>query len=260
MATLGARTKSARRAAQRRIAELNFQLENASNSDTQTEISRRITRMEDLIKQTRMYEGGKRIVGRTVEQRESAVTELEDLNKGIKLSRGSGIAASNRVFRENVREVSRGNKIDVMSEGEMRTFFRATQESWGGSDSVKDRFRAIQKDYGQNLQSVFDAASELNADLISLLADVEEGKPLDKEQKALYGTLMRNDDEMEKRYRKDDPQSPVIGRISSNIRKMDIDTYKDVVKLMEQKRAGKIDEETYDKIMDAIRASVRSTI
>lgn len=258
MATLGARAKSARRAAQRRITELNFQLENASTQDVQTSIKRRITRMEELISQTRLYEGGKRIVGRTVNEREAALAELKSLNSEIQISRRSDVAASNRIFKENIRQVSRGSKIDLMTEGSVRSFFRATQEAWERSGSVKDRYKKIQDKYGTtNLQQIYDAATELNSDMLDILTSVESGEQLTTEQKELYGTLMRNDDEMEKRYQNNNEQSPVVGRIAGNIRKMNKSTFNAVTDLMAQRKSGEISEKEYNAELQVIRDSIQ---
>lgn len=256
MATLGARAKSARRAAQRRIAELSTQLDSASSTDTKVEISRRITHMEQLINQTRMYEGGRRIVGRTVDERESAVTELEDLNKGIKLSRTSGVRASNRVFQKNIYEVSHGSKIDEMTEGEMRSFWRATQKTWEGrAKTTSERYGLIQDYYGtSNLKDIFDVVVALNSDKIELLSVIQEGGRLTDEQKELAQSIMREDDEMVKKYSKNE-DSPLVGAVRSSIPEMTKRDFQTVIGAIRALRAGNISEDLYNDILNEVRNS-----
>lgn len=256
MATLGARAKSARRAAQRRIVELSIQLDNASSTDTKVEISRRITRMEELISQTRMYEGGKRIVGRTVDERKAAVTELEDLNKDIKLSRTSGVRASNSVFMKNIYEVSHGSKIDEMTEGEMRSFWRATQKTWEGrAKTTADRYGLIKDYYGtSNLKDIFDAIVALNSDKIELLSVIQEGGRLTDEQKELAQSIMRSDDEMVKKYSKNE-DSPLVGAVRSSIPEMTKRDFQTVIGAIRALRAGNISEDLYNDILNEVRNS-----
>ena len=221
MATLGNRAKNARRAAERRIAELGRQYNASTSEQTREQIQRRINDINAAISETRLYSGGKKIIGRTTAQREAAVARLEDINRGIDLPRYSSQRRANDVFKRNVTMVSRGSAVEGMSENELRAFWRATQKAWEGKGSVKKRYREIQQYYGTNdLQLIFDIISQENADKINILNKTRAHERLTSEEKQMLQEMMREDDDLEKRYRANDENSPIVGLVASNIKFM----------------------------------------
>lgn len=235
-ATLGNRAKAARRAAQRRLTELGMQYNAATTEQTREAIQARINDINQAISETRLYSNGKRIVGRTKEQREAAVERLKEFNTTFELPKVSSVRRSNTVFRRNVDAVSRGETIEAMSQNQLRSFWRATQQAWEGKGSTKDRFKNIQKYYGTNdLQLIFDAIRFENADVIDLLNKVKNREQLSTEQKVFLQDLIRNDDDLEKRYRKNDEDSPLIGMVASSIPFMSKARFKQIVKSAEFK-------------------------
>lgn len=236
MTTLGNRAKAARRAAQRRLTELGMQYNAATTEQTREAIQARINDINQAISETRLYSNGKRIVGRNKEQREAAVERLKEFNKTFELPKVSSVRRSNTVFRRNVDAVSRGETIEAMSQNQLRSFWRATQQAWEGKGSTKDRFKNIQKYYGTNdLQLIFDAIRFENADVIDLLNKVKNREQLSTEQKVFLQDLIRNDDDLEKRYRKNDEESPLIGMVASSIPFMSKARFKQIVKSAEFK-------------------------
>lgn len=218
MATLGNRAKNARRQAERRIAELDRQYYAATTEQSRRQIQARINDINEAISETRMYSGGKKIAGRTTAQREAAVARLEDINRSVELPRYSSIRRSNDVFKRNVNLASKGEATDVMSENELRAFWRATQKAWEGKGSVKDRYREIQQYYGTNdLQLIFDVIMEENAGKVMLLNRLKGHERLTGEEKEMLQQLMREDDDLEKRYRANDDRSPIVGLVASSI-------------------------------------------
>lgn len=231
MATLGNRAKAARRAAQRRLTELGMQYNAATTEQTRNAIQARINDINQAISETRLYSNGKRIAGRTKEQREAAVEKLIEFNTTFELPKVSSVRRSNTVFRRNVNAVSRGETIEAMSQNQLRSFWRATQQAWEGKGSTKERFKNIQKYYGTNdLQLIFDAIRFENADVIDLLNKVKAREQLTTEQKMFLQDLIRNDDDLEKRYRKNDEDSPLIGMVASSIPSMTKARFKQIIK------------------------------
>lgn len=230
-ATLGNRAKAARRAAQRRLTELGMQYNAATTEQSRNAIQARINDINQAISETRLYSNGKRIAGRTKEQREAAVNKLIEFNTTFELPKVSSVRRSNTVFRRNVNAVSRGETIEAMSQNQLRSFWRATQQAWEGKGSTKERFKNIQKYYGTNdLQLIFDAIRFENADVIDLLNKVKAREQLTTEQKMFLQDLIRNDDDLEKRYRKNDEDSPLIGMVASSIPSMTKARFKQIIK------------------------------
>lgn len=231
MATLGNRAKAARRAAQRRLTELGMQYNAATTEQSRNAIQARINDINQAISETRLYSNGKRIAGRTKEQREAAVDKLIEFNTTFELPKVSSVRRSNTVFRRNVNAVSRGETIEAMSQNQLRSFWRATQQAWEGKGSTKERFKNIQKYYGTNdLQLIFDAIRFENADVIDLLNKVKAREQLTTEQKMFLQDLIRSDDDLEKRYRKNDEDSPLIGMVASSIPSMTKARFKQIIK------------------------------
>lgn len=221
MATLGNRAKNARRQAERRVNELTRQYNAATTEQSRAQIKKRINDINAAISETRMYSGGKKIAGRTTAQREAAVARLEDINRGIELPRYSSQRRANDVFKRNVTMVSRGAVVEGMSENELRAFWRATQKAWEGKGSVKDRYKEIQKYYGTtDLQLIFDIMSQENADKINILNKARSHERLTAEEKQMMQEMMREDDDLDKRYRANDENSPIVGLVASNIKFM----------------------------------------
>ena len=218
MATEGNRAKNARRKAERRIAELGRQFYAATTEQSREKIQQQINDIKTAIAETRMYgANGKKIAGRTLEDRKAAIDRLEDINKEIEIPRYSSTRRSNDVFRRNVNIVSSGGETDVMTETDMRAFWRATQKAWEGKGSRKDRFKQIQEYYGTNdLQLIFDIVMQENADNINLISKVENNERLTGEEKRMLQDLMRKDDDLEKKYLENE-NSPLVGMIASNI-------------------------------------------
>lgn len=236
MATLGNRAKAARRAAQRRLTELGMQYNAATTEQSRNAIQARINDINQAISETRLYSNGKRIAGRTKEQREAAVDRLKEFNTTFELPKVSSVRRSNTVFRRNVDAVSRGETIEAMSQNQLRSFWRATQQAWEGRGSTKERFKNIQKYYGTNdLQLIFDAIRFENADVIDILNKVEDGERLSREQKVFLQDLIRNDDDLEKRYRKNDEDSPLVGKVAASIPFMTKARFKQIIKSAEFK-------------------------
>lgn len=218
MASLGNRAKNARRQAERRIAELGRQYNAATTEQSREQIQARINDINSAISETRMYSGGKKIIGRTTAQREAAVARLEDINRGIDLPTYSLVRSSNDVFRRNVTIASRGEATDAMTESEVRAFWRATQKAWEGKGSVKDRYKNIQKYYGtDDLQFIFEVLTYANADKIQILDKVRNRERLTIEEKQMLQEMMREDDDLEKRYLPNNETSPIVGLVASNI-------------------------------------------
>ena len=237
MATLGNRAKAARRAAQRRLTELGMQYNASTNEQTRNAIQARINDINQAINETRLYSNGKRIAGRTTEQREAAVNRLKELNATVELPRTSSVRRSNAVFKRNINAVSRGESIDVMTEGQARSFWRATQKAWEGKGSVKDRYRNIQSYYGTtDLQLIFDAIRFENADVIEVLNKVKEGERLTTEQKEFLQDLIRSDDDLEKRYLSNNGESPIVGMVASSIPAMSKVRFKQIINSVEFKK------------------------
>lgn len=234
--TLGNRAKAARRAAQCRLTELGMQYNAATTEQTRNAIQELINDINQAISETRLYSNGKRIAGRTKEQREAAVKWLKGFNTTFKLPKSSSVRRSNTVFRRNVDAVSRGETIESMSQNQLRSFWRATQQAWEGRGSTKERFKNIQKYYGTNdLQLIFDAIRFENAGVIDLLNKVKNREQLSTEQKVFLQDLIRNDDDLEKRYRKNDEESPLIGMVASSIPFMSKARFKQIVNSAEFK-------------------------
>lgn len=236
MTTLGNRAKAARRAAQRRLTELGMQYNAATTEQTRDAIQARINDINQAISETRLYSNGKRIAGRTKEQREAAVNRLIEFNTTFELPKTSSVKRSNSVFKRNINAVSRGESIDVMTEGQARSFWRATQKAWEGKGSVKDRYRNIQNYYGTNdLQLIFDAIRFENADTIEVLNKVKDGERLTREQKEFLQDLIRSDDDLENRYL-DNDNSPLVGMVASSIPAMTKARFRQIINSVEFKK------------------------
>lgn len=236
MATLGNRAKAARRAAQRRLTELGMQYNAATTEQSRNAIQARINDINQAISETRLYSNGKRIAGRTTAQRKAAVDKLEEFNTTFELTRVSSVKRSNAVFKRNINAVSRGESIDVMTEGQARSFWRATQKAWEGKGSVKDRYRNTQSHYGTtDLQLLFDAIRFENADTIEVLNKIKEGERLTREQKEFLQDLIRSDDDLEKRYL-DNNNSPLVGMVASSIPVMTKARFREIINSVEFKK------------------------
>ena len=217
--TLGAWSKAARRAATRRVAVLR-EIAKEADSDMRHDIQQQISNFERLQGLTRLYSGGKRIPGRTVEERRQAVIELERAVKAAPTRREAGDyldTRSNAVFINDLKVASSGAKIESMSEVEARMFMRATQRAWEGVEKDK-RFEAIMERYNvRSLDLLFKRFKRENAEQIELVQRLQDGATPDDltpEQKELLMQLKAEDDSQFARYRPNDPSSPAIGSVA----------------------------------------------
>lgn len=218
MTTLGNRAKAARRAAQRRLTELGMQYNAATTEQTREAIQARINDINQAISETRLYSNGKRIVGRTKEQRQAAVDKLINFNTTFELPKVPRVRQSNNAFIRNMRSASKGSPTNEISQNAAHAFMRATQKAWEGKGSVNDRYKNIKEYYGtSDLQLIYNAIYFENKEKIIVLNKVEAHEQLTREQKEMMQTMMREDDDLEKRYRKNDEDAPLIGLVASNI-------------------------------------------
>lgn len=238
MATLGNRAKNARRQAERRITELGRQYNAATTEQSREQIQARINDIKEAISETRLYTGGKKILGRTDKQRNAAVTRLENLNKDIELPRYSSVRASNAMFVRNMEAASRGAATQAISQNAAHAFMRATQEAWEGKGSVRERYNRIKDYYGtRDLQLIFDAIYFENKKKIVVLNKVEAREQLTLEEKQMMQEMMRTDDDLEKRYRKDDKNAPLKGMVASSIPAMTKERFNEIINSAEFRKA-----------------------
>lgn len=221
MPKLGDIAKNERRRAERRVTSLRIKMYSAGREERKN-IQSQIESIESLIKETRAYEGGKRIAGRTVESRRAAVEALHNINEQVELlgrNRNETQRRRNFVLQEKIRAVSRGEEVDDISESEMRSFFRATQEAWEGAP-VEERYQRIMDYYGTNdLNLLWDIVMENNRNAIELLSVLESGESLTQEQRDFLMQLKANEDEQEKTYRNRE-NSPIKGKVASSIKRL----------------------------------------
>jgi hypothetical protein len=117
-----------------------------------------------------------------------------------------------------MRSASKGSPTNEISQNAAHAFMRATQKAWEGKGSVNDRYKNIKEYYGtSDLQLIYNAIYFENKEKIIVLNKVEAHEQLTREQKEMMQTMMREDDDLEKRYRKNDDDAPLIGLVASNI-------------------------------------------
>lgn len=222
MARIADRAKNVRRMGQRRIEALRLDMQITRSDARRKEIQTQIDEVSELIKQTRAYENGKLVRDRTQQDRLEAVEKLESLSKTLPTrarSKEQTIKRSNLQRIQEIRIASRGQDLESTTEIQSRAFMRSTQRAWEGKSG--DRYELIMEYYGtRDLNSIWDAVMELNADELNLLAKMTNDIPLTTEEKKLMQELKRTDDEQEKRYKLSGTNSPIVGSIASLIKEL----------------------------------------
>lgn len=229
MASLGNRAKNARLQASRRITELGVQYRAATTELSHEQILSKMNDIKAAITETRTF-SGRKLTSSTIAQREAAVVRLEDINRAFEMPDTPSVRGSNSVFIRNMKSASRGEPTQEISQNAVHAFMRATQEAWQGKGEVRDRYNAMKTYYGTtDLQLIYDAVYYENKKKITVLNKVKAGERLTLEEKQMMQEMRREDDDLEKRYRKNDEESPLVGMVARNIPYMTRDRFEEII-------------------------------